>query len=180
MPFGLSPFLLIAQAIGILGMLAQTGSFAFKDVKKLYVSQCLAAGLTIIHYLMIGGYSGMAMNMVGFVRCLCLGSKKPLATGRLALIGILAFNAILGCFTLPSEGLIGLLPIIAQLIGTCSLWTRNNRTIHLIQLLLLSPAWATYAVVAGSLSGLLNEILTVLTILYYFVRYHGQHPNEHS
>ena len=161
-------------------MVAQTLSFAFKDVKKLYISQCLAAGLTVIHYLMIGGYSGMAMNMVGFVRCLCLGSPKPIFRGKMALISILLFNAILGCFTVPNEGWIGLLPILAQLIGTCSLWTRNNRTIHLIQLFLLSPAWATYAVIVGSLSGLLNEIITVCVILYYFIRFHGGHHKKEA
>lgn len=164
----MSPYEIIAQTIGIVGMCFQIASFQFKDVKKLYISQILAATLSIIHYLMLGGYSGMAMNMVGLSRCLCLSAKNKKFQSKIALAAILTFDAALAFLTVPADGLIGLFPVCAQFIGTCSLWTRNNLVIHLIQCFLLSPAWEIYSIAVGSISGCLTEIFTVISIVIYF------------
>lgn len=171
---------IVAQGIGIVGMALQIGSFQCKTVKKLYLAQGIAATLTAVHYLMIGALSGMAMNLVGLLRCFCLGQKNPKFHSKWVMSGILLFNALLAFLTLPEEGAIGLLPIIAQLIGTLSLWTRSNLVIHLVQLLLLSPAWTVYAAISGSFPGVQNEIFTVISIIVYFITAHRGKQNHRS
>jgi hypothetical protein len=168
MPFGLSPIELIAQIIGIVYMAIHIGSFQFKDVKKFYIAQVTVALLTMLHYLLLGGYSGMAMQIVGLARCLCLQSENRKLHSKWVMGAILLFNAVLGIVTFSAP--LDLLPTVAQTIGTVALWSENATVIHLVQLLILSPAFGSYGALVGSLSGVLTEVFSVCSILIYFGR----------
>ena len=68
-------------------------------------------------------------------------------------------------------GWISLLPVVANIAATIGGYTHNPRKIRLVGMLVNSPLWIVYNVLVGSWAGLLDEVVTELSILISILRY---------
>ena len=58
----------IGQGIGIIGLLFAVISFQKNSSKGILLFQILASTAFILHFLLIGAYTGSALNFIGVVR----------------------------------------------------------------------------------------------------------------
>lgn len=70
------------------------------------------------------------------------------------------------------SGIISLLPIIANLAATIAGYTYNAKKIRAVAMFVDSPLWIIYDVIVGSWAGILDEVVTelsiIISIIYYF------------
>ena len=69
---------LIGQGFGILAVLLGFISFQADTRKKLLLTQCAISVAFLVHYLLIGAYSGLAMNIVSLARNLTYYNQDKL------------------------------------------------------------------------------------------------------
>ena len=69
---------LIGQGFGILAVLLGFISFQTETRKKLLLTQCAISVVFLVHYLLIGAYSGLAMNIVSLARNLTYYNQDKL------------------------------------------------------------------------------------------------------
>lgn len=64
-----------------------------------------------------------------------------------------------------------MLPFIAMVAGTVAYWTNSAKNIRLANLVLCCPSWILYDIIIGSLGGILNESITMASILISIYRF---------
>lgn len=69
------------------------------------------------------------------------------------------------------SGIISLLPIIANIAATVAGYTYNAKKIRAVAMLVNSPLWIIYDVILGSWAGILDEVVTELSIIISIIRF---------
>jgi len=59
---------IIGQSLMVIAVVLGFISYQMKSQEKLLMLQCATGTVFVFHYLLIGGFAGMAMNIVGIVR----------------------------------------------------------------------------------------------------------------
>lgn len=163
------PFLVI-QAIGFLGTISFFLSYQCKSNKNLFRVQFVSYLCYTVHLLLLGAVTGGISYVLNTVRSFCLGSKHAFLKTKTmcAIICLLQLIAL----ALTWDGWWSALPVVANIAATVGGYTFNGRTIRLAGLLVNSPLWIVYNVIVRSWAGILDEIVTIASILLSIYR-HG-------
>ena len=73
------------------------------------------------------------------------------------------------CFTW--SGWISLLPVVANIAATIGGYTHDARKIRLTGMLVNSPLWIIYDIIIGSWAGILDEVVSEVSMIVSMVRY---------
>jgi len=161
----------LIQAIGFLAVIMYLVSFQFKSNRALFSCQLVGNLLFALQFLLLGAASG-ALNLL----VSCLRNILLLNRSRWAWVRGRGFAAVFcACYCavtlLTWEGPLSLLALIPSLSGTLSFWTNNARTIRLANLFCACPCWLVYDILIGSWGGILNETITMVSILISIYRF---------
>lgn len=161
----------LIQAIGFLGVLFFIISYQIKSNKALYVFQCLGSLMFCLQFFMMDQFSGSFSLIVIIIRNLMLtGYAKQKWIRWKGWLWI--FSAIcLLILIMTWKGPISLLPFAALTVSTILYWTNNAQKIRLANLACASPAWLIYDFMIGSWGGMLNECITLCSIIVSIYRY---------
>ena len=129
---------IIAQIIGFVALLCYLLSYQLRSNRGLYLAQTAGNFLFMIQFLLLGAYSG-CVNLI-----------------------IAAFAAVL---VLTWDGWTSLLPFAAMTTCTVAFWTDNALNIRKANLFVACPSWIIYDVVFHSWAGVLNETITIVSIM---------------
>ena len=174
----------IAQAIGIVGMIITLISYQQKKQMNLIICQMLGGGMFIFNFLLLGivdgvFYIGTVLNVLGVFRCIVFANKKLFRSDNpiwLAVFTALYFGAYAMSFTVFGNEVnvrnltVELLPVLAMVAGTFAVYmkeARNARQLSLIS----SPLWLSYDAFAGSLGGIIGESLNLCSIVIGMLRH---------
>jgi len=168
---------IIAQVMGIFGLIIIVLSFQAKENKKFFILQGLGSLMFFINFLMIGAIAGALFNMANLVRGL-LFSKESKKVWKLVLVEIL----YIGCFvfslwTVWGNGFqifLSSLPFIALCAMSVVMWMGNSRHIRYSQIIYMSPAWIVHNVFNFTLGGLLCEVFNMISALVALIRYRNK------
>lgn len=69
------------------------------------------------------------------------------------------------------SGWISLLPVIANIAATIGGYTHNARKIRTVGMFVNSPLWMIYDIIVGSWAGILDELISEISMLISIVRY---------
>ncbi len=164
------------QAIGFLGTIIFFLSYQCKSNKNLFRVQFISYSLYTIHLLMLGAITGGFSYILNTVRSLCLGSKNDFFKGKIMCVIICALQMITLYFTW--NGVISILPIIANIATTIGGYTYNGKTIRMVGMLINSPLWIIYNILVGSWAGIMDEIVSEISMIISIVRYGWDNLNE--
>ncbi len=160
---------IIAQCIGFIGTGSMLLSFQMKKNKKYYFLQLTYKILYIVHYYLLGALSGSLSIFLSLIRNALLLSNRKEARWK-GWVVLLSVGVIF--FTIRSwKNGYSILPAIAMIVMTIANWTRNGRTIRLLNLLVGSPAWLIYDFSCQSIPGIIAESLCILSILISIIRF---------
>ena len=157
------------QLIGILGTVLFFFSYQCKSNRSLFRVQLASYVIYTVHLMLLGAFTGGVSYLINTLRSLCLSTRWKFARGRgmCALLCLLQLAAL--AFTW--NGWISLLPVAANIATTLAGFTGNPRRIRLSGMLINSPLWILYSAFAGSLAGILDEVVTEISMAVSIVRF---------
>jgi len=154
----------IIQAIGFFGLLFLAFSFQNNNRKHLLILILIGQLIFLVHFILLGAWTAVAMNSVGAFRTLIFQyrEQKKWADSSLWPIVFIAGFFVFGFLTWQSW--YSILPMIAMSIETIGLWMKNTRTIRIINIF-PHPPWFIYDMIVGSWPGIITEILIFSSVL---------------
>lgn len=166
------------QIIGLIALAIAVLSFQQKTRKGILLFQCFSTALFCIHFAMLGpdGYIGSAINFLSGVRSVIYYNKdKKWAKSMLWPIGFLIVFTLVTIFTIiyTDGGIpwyLKLLPLLGAYVYTIVTYIDSPRVIRRT-LWLSSVAWIIYNINAGSVGGVITEILALISNAVAIIRF---------
>ncbi len=161
-------FAILVQGLGFLGTIAGVLCFQFKSHRTTMVLRTLNESLFAIQLLLLGAYTGAAVNIFGSVRNLIFADlvQKNKSTRLTKLL----FTCLFAVFILLTwSGPQSLLPGIAKIASTF-IYGNSSTTVIRIGVLFTSSLWLIYDAFVGSIAGVFCEVLTLLSIVVGLIR----------
>lgn len=162
---------LLAQCIGIIGILCFFLSFQIKSNTKLFIIQSVGNAAFGVQMLLLGGYSG-AFNMVIFItRNMMLTKYKDWKWIRWKGWVVILCSLNLAVCLWTWDGWISIVPFIIAVAANTSMWTNNAAIIRMANMCVMSPLWIIYDIAVGAYTGIINEVLIISSVLISLYRY---------
>ena len=165
---------LIAQAVGAGALLLNVGSNQLKNSRLLIL--CRAAGdfIYMIHYLLLGAYSGcttVTICAVNGLICSFRGSPWADWKGWKWLISVVLVIACLLTWRASFQPIPCLCSLLSILTTIWVTWSGSGKVIRLGRLFVAGPAWLIYCISVGSVPGALAEIVGMGSVVISILRY---------
>ena len=159
---------IIAQILGILGLIVVIISFQLNTKRSLLICQCISSFLFAIQYILLNAITGFCINMTCLVRNLIFikyGERKiPIAW----IILTITVMTILSVSTY--DGIISILPTISGIIYSIGIWQSNLKVTRICDIIACLNAIIyniSYLAIAGVISSIL-EMSSSSIALYRF------------
>lgn len=162
-------FKLFVQIVGFIGTFFYFVSFQFKDTKKLFRVQFLSYIFYIIHFFLLKAYTGSLSYIVGLLKSFCLSSENGELHSKNTCVLLCILQVIIGIITYTD--VISILPIIANVAAVIAGFSNNGAYIRFVGIFINSPLWIVYNVVVKSFAGVVDEILTEISMIVSVFRY---------
>ena len=161
--------LLFIQAVGFLGTILFFLSFQFKNNRRLFQVQFLSYLFYTAHLLMLGAVTGGISYILNTLRSFCLGSKSAFLKGKTTCCIICVLQLAALCVTW--DGWLSVLPVAANIASTIAGYTHNPRKIRIAGMFINSPLWIVYNILVGSWAGILDELISEVSMILSIIRY---------
>ena len=144
-------------------------SYQIYDKKKLLIVQTLATGMLCLQYILIGAYSGFALNVVCVARNVLFyhRDKKPLSGIWLPILLALVM-AFVSLFSW--DGYHSLLIILGLMVNTVCMGICDSQNLRK-SVLITCPLILVYNIFEASYSGMVSESISWISALIGIVRY---------
>ena len=159
---------LTSQIIEIIALFFALISYHFNTKKKIFISNNISCILNIIHYALLGAYSGMITKVIAVFRNnFIIGKEKNKKLDNIIfLIIFIIIYVIVGIFTY--KNIYSLLPITAALIYLIFTWYGNELQVKRVAFYCYF-LWILYNVCILSYAGIgANVILLISSGIAYF------------
>lgn len=158
----------IGQGAGFLAMALAFLIFQQKERKKAIAIKWLCDVLWVVHFALIGAYTGMAISLVGCVReIVFFGGKEKEGRGRVYLFVFLLLG--IGGVLLTWKNAFCVFPLIATVLSTLAFWQQKPERMKMFSFG-VSVMQMIYAIRFSSYAAILNETVVMTSILIYFLR----------
>ncbi|MBQ8584659.1 MAG: YgjV family protein [Butyricicoccus sp.] len=156
-------FRLIAQAIGFVGMSINVASYQCKANEKIIFWRMISEIVNLVHYLMMGAISGGATLIFSILNAYILNHRTKYRWAawkgwRWTCSLLMCVTCILTWGTdfalIPS-----LCALTSMLTSMQAAWDGRSTVVRLTKLLVAGPTWIVYALIFGSYSGVLTEVI---------------------
>ncbi len=162
------PFKILTQAVGILGMVSLTLSYQMKTRKGIILFQLFGNVLFATHYLMLGTITACILNAIGIARC-CIYSQKEKQWASHWLWMALFISAFLATGIITYESPWDILPTCGMIFTSVSLFVTKPKLIRFLSAG-SCPLWLIYNAVHFSVGGVINEVLSLISLAVAIVR----------
>lgn len=160
---------IVAQLFGLGAMVSLFLIYQQKSRNKLIIAKLSADIFWVAHYFCLGVTAGMIPNFIGIFRELVFINRKTKKWASYIIwpIIFIIINWLLGFRTFHSW--YNLLPITASTFVTISLWIDNPKLTKIISIP-ISSAFLIYDIFIGSHIGVINETISICSIIIYFIK----------
>ena len=165
---------IVAQALGIFGMLAAMISYQCKTNKNYFIFQGLSGAFFSAQFILIGAWAGLIFNAYNIVRALAYQSKKAKSVACVVGLECLVLTAaMISIFVFKEAWWLVSFTLIAQITGTFAMWTRDGKKIRISQMAVVSPFWLFYDLLipVPSIGGILCEVFNMASVIISFIRF---------
>lgn len=165
----------LTQAVGFVALMVQVMSYQMKTNRELVICKMCADILWLIHYLMLGAYSGCTTLVVAILNALIYSRRQfnrwaNWKGWRWVLSAVLIIAC---CFTWQSS-----VPFWANICSMISMgsvnwftWSDDPWLMRVAKLICVGPPWVVYCLVVGSPSGVICELMGMLSAAIGLYRY---------
>ncbi len=160
---------LIAQVVGIAATVMIIFSFQCKNAKRIMLFQFAGNVLFALHFLLLGAYTGAALNFVGIFRSALYTQRGKKWADRM--IWPFVFSGVaIGLSVMTWDGVWSLLPMLATAITSFAHRMKDAKLVRWCSFP-ASPLWLVYNIVNMSIGGIVTECFAMTSILIATFRY---------
>ncbi len=164
----------IGQAFGIAGTVVAILSFQCKDNKKFFIWQAVCGVLFAVNFMLIGNTAIALLQFFNIIRALSFGFTGGRTRGILA-IAVVIMYAVSTAITfdgLTLAGIMAMLALVAQIVGTTVMYMDDGKIIRIAQLFFISPVFLLNSIIPVlSVGGVLCEVFNLTSITVALIRY---------
>lgn len=157
------------QIIGFIGTILFFVSFQFRENRTLFRVQFFSYVFYTVHLVLLGAFTGGVSYVINCFRSFCLGSRWKFAQKKEMCVIICLMQLAAMCFTW--AGWISILPVAANIASTIGGYTHNPRKIRIAGMFVNSPLWIIYNIIVGSWAGILDEVVSEISMLVSVIRF---------
>ncbi len=165
---------IIAQIIGIIGMIIFILSFQVKENKKLVLIQGIGGFMFFLNFILIGAVAGALFNLAVTVRGLLL-MKNPKKVWKIVVIELLLLASIIFSLVVNWGSVLQIILALLVYIGLATIsffmWKGNGTHIRICQVAITSPAWLIHNIFNFTIGGLICETFNIISVIVSFIRY---------
>ena len=144
---------IIAQGVGILAGAILVASYAVRSDRHLKIIMATSASVFCVHYYLLAEPAGVAVKIIDFLRVLfSIKIYKPSVFIVIFVTAYIVFGA------LTYEKFVDVLPIIASILGTISMYKLTGVKFRVV-LLFVCALWLIYSFSVFSIGGIMTNIL---------------------
>ena len=164
---------LIGHALGFISVGLFFYSYQRTQKRKIVVIQTVATALSCIQYLLIGAFSGIALNIVCIIRNFVFYHRdKKQGTDLASPVIFAVCMAIVSFFSW--EGPHSLLITLGLVVNTICMGICNAKDFRKT-ILISSSLILVYNIFAFSYSGILSESISLVSVIIGIIRYRNTH-----
>ena len=161
-------FYVLTQIVGYVGLSFSVIAFQCKKHKNVMLAKTTNEFIFAIQYLMLGAYTGMAMNLISSLRNLIFARQVEKGKSTLSMqILFSVFFTVFGLLTW--QGPMSIAVIIAKVVTTVAYGIKNTRVIRVLTLP-TGICWMIYNYISHSTAGVLCEAFNLISIITAMIR----------
>ena len=159
---------LIGQIFGFAAMAVGIIMYQFKQHRAIMLLMMLNAGLWCLHFVCLGKYTAVFMNLLNVVRSILYSFRgRKWADSRL--IPAVVCLSSLTVSALTWEGPLSLLPAAATVSATLGNWQTDTRKLKLLTIP-VCVCWFVYNLFGRSYAGMANETFVLASVFVSLYR----------
>lgn len=163
-----------AQIIGIVAVALYMLSFQLKKRQNIVFTVCLSNLLYVLQYILLGAFSGAALDGLSTVSSFFSAKKnspKFKRFSKLTAYIMMGLILIVGVsISLIQKRWLELLPILGCLFQTGSLWFEDEQTIRKLSLA-GAPFWLIYNFVSMAYGATIGSVLMIISAIIGLIRF---------
>lgn len=155
---------ILAQIIGFIAFFVSLIAYHRKDKKTILINMIIANIINLVHYLLLGAYSGCITKLLAIFRDCFIIFKKNCNNflNYFYLIFFIILYIIASIFTF--NGILSILPLLAALIYTIFIWNGNELRLKKIAFICYF-IWLIYNIFVMSISGIVSNVISIVSTL---------------
>ena len=165
---------IIPQIVGLAAVATFLLSYQQKKRRNIILMNVTSRFLYILQYLLLGAFSGMALDVLGALSSVVAGKKdRPFVAKHLKLIIILLNGSMIAAgitICIINKSLLDLLPIAGVLLHTGAVWISDERIIRRVSLL-GSPFWFIYNFASRAYGSAIGDLLSMVSIITAMIKF---------
>ena len=167
---------IIGQIFGAIAVVLGFVSYQVKTQKMMLVMQSITAVVFIIHYLLIGAMSGMALNVVALIRNLAYSRRDiKIFSGKACPIFFAAVMGIIGI--LSWQAWYSIFVVAGLVINSVCMSFKNPQNIRK-SILISSPLVLIYDIFVISVGGAVYESVAIASALLGIIRFRKESEKQ--
>lgn len=159
-------FHIAIQIIGLIAFIISLVAYHKDKKEKILLYMILSSLLNLIHYLLLGAYSGCVTKLISVIRdsfiILKQKYKNSILSSNIFLIVFLIIYLITTILTY--NGIWSILPVIASSIYIVCIWNGNPLTIKEAAFFCYF-LWLSYNIFVFSIAGIISNIVSIISTL---------------
>lgn len=160
----------IAQIIGFFAFAISLFAYHRKDKKTILGNMIISNILNLIHYLLLGAFSGCVTKLLAIFRnyFIILKEKYPKLSNVIYLMVFIIVYVIATIFTYNS--ILSILPLLAAMIYIIFIWNGNEIKIKKTAFFCYF-LWLVYNIFVLSIAGILSNIIAIISTFIAIINY---------
>lgn len=184
----MTPIEIIAQILGIIGMLMSVLSYQQKGKARILTFQLLGSVLFVANFFLLGAFSGAILNFVAIVRALIfiyedkVRADHPAWTIGLTAVYVLSYVSVFTIFGKEPTVInlfVEILPVLAMTVTTVAFRYKEDKILRRVAFI-SSPLWLTYNFIFFSLGGIIGETLNLSSAIIGTLRLDRKKKDENT
>lgn len=167
---------IIVQVIGFIAFVVSLIAYHMDKKEKILGSMILSNLLNLIHYLLLGAYSGCITKGLAICRdsFIIIKNKRKKLSSKMFLGLFIITYIITGIYTY--KGVLSLFPIIAATIYIIPVWNGNEITIKRTAFGCYF-LWLIYNIFVFSIAGIVSNVVSIISTLIAIINEKGRKNN---
>ena len=160
---------IISQIFAFLAFIFSIIAYHRSKKEKIMSNMVMSNTLNLIHYMLLGAYSGAVTKILAILRDLIIIIKeKKKIPERLILAGFIIAYTVIGIVTF--ESIVALLPLVAALIYLISIYNGNELRIKIASASTY-VLWLIYNIYVFSIMGIIATTISIISGCIAIYRY---------
>lgn len=162
----------VAEVIGFLAVASAFVMFQQTERNKLIFCKLIIDLLWIVHLAMLGGWTGLCITVIAVFRELVFMNRdKPIFNSNFWLYLFILLYALTPIFTW--QNVFSIFPAVSASLASVSFWMKSVKKTKYLSIL-VSCSQLVYVISINSYSAIINEVVTITSIVISLIRTRGK------